>query len=283
MAAPALIQLGLISPTPATRAPEDYTLDVLSLGAGVQSTMLLVHAIEQGTPPDAVVFADTGWEPRAVYAALWRSAELCAAHDVPLYVVRNGDLYVDTLTPGRRSASIPYWLVGDDGKAGRMRRQCTGEYKIAPIRRHVRALLERKLGTRSLSGVLVRMTIGISLDEQRRCTPSNVRYIEHAYPLVDMSLTRDDCDVWLRERGWHVPKSACIGCPFRSAEQWQALEPAELDNAIAFDDEIRSGNVTVRGARIRAIPFLHRSRTPLRDAVAIGGPPEGEDGICTFA
>lgn len=278
-----LIQLPLISPSPATRERAEYTLDVLSFGAGVQSTMLLLDAIERGTPPDLVVFADTGWEPQAVYAILWRAAQLCAEHDIAMHVVSNGDLYRDTLMPGRRSASIPYWLTHEDGSKGKMRRQCTGEYKIAPIRRLVRDQLQRRLGTRSLKGVLVRMVIGISLDEQARCTTSNVAYIEHAYPLVDRALTRDDCDAWLQARGWSVPKSACIGCPFRSAQQWRALAPDEQLQAIDFDRRIRNGRVSLAGSRIRSTPYLHRDRVPLDHALLSAAGSDGEDGVCAFA
>jgi hypothetical protein len=45
---------------------------VVSLGAGVQSTtMALMAAHGELTPmPDAAIFADTGWEPKAVYEHL---------------------------------------------------------------------------------------------------------------------------------------------------------------------------------------------------------------------
>jgi 3'-phosphoadenosine 5'-phosphosulfate sulfotransferase (PAPS reductase)/FAD synthetase len=43
-------------------------LRVLSLGAGVQSTTLaLMAAHGEIEPPHCAIFADTGWEPRAVY------------------------------------------------------------------------------------------------------------------------------------------------------------------------------------------------------------------------
>jgi len=43
-------------------------LRVLSLGAGVQSTTLaLMAAHGEIEPPDCAIFADTQWEPRAVY------------------------------------------------------------------------------------------------------------------------------------------------------------------------------------------------------------------------
>lgn len=40
---------------------------VLSLGAGVQSSTLLPMAIEGELQIDRAIFADTQWEPRAVY------------------------------------------------------------------------------------------------------------------------------------------------------------------------------------------------------------------------
>lgn len=45
-------------------------LTIISLGAGVQSTtMALMAAAGELEPmPDAAIFADTGWEPKAVYA-----------------------------------------------------------------------------------------------------------------------------------------------------------------------------------------------------------------------
>lgn len=50
-------------------------LRILSLGAGVQSTALLVMAAEGLIDVDAAVFADTQWEPRKVYDHLWSVAE----------------------------------------------------------------------------------------------------------------------------------------------------------------------------------------------------------------
>ena len=44
-------------------------LRVLSLGAGVQSTTLALMAARRDIDPmpDCAIFADTGWEPEAVY------------------------------------------------------------------------------------------------------------------------------------------------------------------------------------------------------------------------
>ncbi len=49
--------------------PSPIRLRVLSLGAGVQSTTLALMAAHGvvGPMPDCAIFADTGWEPKAVY------------------------------------------------------------------------------------------------------------------------------------------------------------------------------------------------------------------------
>ncbi|HXF81293.1 MAG TPA: hypothetical protein VNN19_00860 [bacterium] len=61
---------------------------ILSLGAGVQSTTLaLMAARGEIERPEAAIFADTGWEPRAVYEHLaWLIAELDGS--LPVHVVR---------------------------------------------------------------------------------------------------------------------------------------------------------------------------------------------------
>jgi hypothetical protein len=62
---------------------------VLSLGAGVQSSVLLLMSCRGVLPRlDHAVFADTGWEPAGVYAHLdWLRGEAEAA-GIPLHVVR---------------------------------------------------------------------------------------------------------------------------------------------------------------------------------------------------
>ncbi len=96
------------APDPAQAA--DIRLRVLSLGAGVQSTTLALMAAhgEIGPMPDCAVFADTGWEPKAVYEYLdWlRSPNVLP---FPVHIVSAGDLRADLIAGarGERWASIP--------------------------------------------------------------------------------------------------------------------------------------------------------------------------------
>lgn len=80
-------------------------LRVLSLGAGVQSSTLLLMS-ELGELPrlDAAIFADTGAEPSYVYAWLeWLMAQVT----IPVYRVATGTLDADVLAS-----------LGDGGSGG---------------------------------------------------------------------------------------------------------------------------------------------------------------------
>lgn len=58
---------------------------VLSLGAGVQSTTLFLMSLRGELPPlDAAIFADTQWEPKAVYKHLNWLVQLAEEAGVPL-------------------------------------------------------------------------------------------------------------------------------------------------------------------------------------------------------
>lgn len=70
------------------------TPKVLSLGAGVQSTCLLLMAAEDHPPGlDVAIFADTGWEPSRTYESSlrinvhivsWRRSDpsgACSSHE----------------------------------------------------------------------------------------------------------------------------------------------------------------------------------------------------------
>jgi hypothetical protein len=231
---------------------------VLSLGAGVQSSTLLLMACEGKLAINAAIFADTQWEPRAVYDHLAWLEQQAAAAGIPVHRVTTGNLRAAALSGSTRFASIPLHLRNADGTPAMLRRQCTKEYKVAPIRRYLRA-----------GGVTARLPatllLGISLDEVHRMRTSSVQYLIHEYPLIDQRMTRADCLRWLEQRGYPRPqKSACIGCPFHDNGHWRRLRdesPDEWADAIAFDAAIRNGRT-----RIRAEAFLHRQLVPLNQA-----------------
>ncbi len=147
--------------------PSPIRLRVLSLGAGVLSTTLALMAAhrEIGPMPDCAIFADTGWEPAAVYEHLrW----LMSPNVLPFPV--------DIVSAGNISI-------------GMIRRQCTTTSKIEPIRRKVRELagLTRK---RSPKYAVVHQWLGISMDEVVRMKPSREAWQFNRFPLIESRMTR---------------------------------------------------------------------------------------------
>src|SRR5690349_244824 len=99
-----------------------------SCGAGVQSTAILLLAVEgQLRKPDVAIFADTGWEPSAVYDQVDRLDELATDAGIEFIRVSAGNLRHDSISPEHRYASIPYFVRNPDGSEGMGRRQCTSE------------------------------------------------------------------------------------------------------------------------------------------------------------
>jgi hypothetical protein len=258
---------------PKRRWERPPSLRVLSLGAGVQSSTLLLLACHGEIDRfDAAVFADTGWEPRAVHDQLARLESTAADAGIPVHRVSAGDLRADALDLRHRFASLPLFTLGPDGKRGLARRQCTSEYKIRPIKKKVRELLGHPGPGRVPGGVYAEMGIGISVDEVHRAKDADVRYQRNVFPLLELGWRRSDCRTYLKTLGWgDTPRSACIGCPFHDNGYWRRLRdhsPDEWADAVAFDEAIRHGHpgATATGTAAHGTFYLHHSRLPLAHA-----------------
>jgi hypothetical protein len=223
--------------------------------------------------PDCAIFADTQWEPRAVYDHLaWLRSP--GVLPFPVHVVTAGSIREAIRrrenTTGGRFAAIPWHTVNPDGSEGLGRRQCSSEYKLEPIMREVRRLLGKGMRDRIPSGS-VNVLLGISRDEAHRMKPARQAYMLNRYPLVEFGLTRDDCLVWLARRGYpRPPKSACIGCPFHDRGYWRPMKehrPEEWADAVEADRELRTGAYITTG--LRCVSYMHRDRVPL-DQVDLG-------------
>ena len=112
----------------------EYPKRVLSLGAGVQSTALLLMMIHgEVEKADAVIFSDTGWEPKAVYTHLAKLELLMAENNMPFYKVSAGNIRQDFIESETRFATMPLYTFNKEGKSSMLMRQCTNEYKIQPL------------------------------------------------------------------------------------------------------------------------------------------------------
>lgn len=242
----------------------NYKLKILSLGAGVQSSTLLLMAckgiIEK---PNLAIFSDTGWESQATYIHLeWLKIE-AGKHGIEVLTCDNGnirDKMMISVDLGERiKASMPCF-VDNGGKIGMMRRQCTYEYKITPIKKTIRKVLGLIPHQRAPKDC-VEQWIGFSTDEvQRVFARKKDRMTFLRFPLLEMNMSRTDCQKWLYDNYQIVvPKSSCIGCPFHDNNAWKSLPANEFKDACEFDKAIRY-QVGMRGTS-----YLHRSCKPLED------------------
>lgn len=254
----------------ATAMRHEYDMTYLAFGAGVQSTALLVCSALglHGVPKiDLAVFADTGDEPEYVYEQLQYATEFAAEHGISVETCSAGHLSRDLKTEGRRFAAIPAWTLGADGREAPLRRQCTREYKVAPIEKLVRA----RLGYRPRQRIKerVRCLLGISLDEVSRIKPSRTPWVTNEWPLVDARLRRHQCVDIVVEAGLPVPsKSSCVFCPYHSDRYYKWMKeqyPRDFEAACVFDDELRNGVVARYSETVRSEIFIHRTLQPLRN------------------
>lgn len=200
----------------------------------------------------------------------WLTGVLTAA-GIKVHVVSSGHLRRDALDPAHRFASMPLFVLNEDGSKGMIRRQCTSEYKLKPIGRKVRELAGLQPRQRH-KDVLIRQWLGISWDEMQRMSDPQFSWITHHYPLVDLRMTRFDCHRWLRDRGYSAPRSACLGCPFHTDAEWVNIrdnDPKGWADAVEFDYAIRNGNVTdAEGSNpLLGEAYLHKQLVPLDQVV----------------
>lgn len=247
---------------------------ILNLGAGVQSTALYLMFMRGEIQPriDYAIFADTQDEPKAVYRHLeW----LQSLNGPPILVRTKGKLSDDLMrgqnSTGQRFASIPAYTLRPDGTEGKVRRQCSSEYKIEVIQRVIRREICGCKTGRSPQGVSVQQYMGISLDESGRAkrimaVPRPKWLNQIRFPLIEHFMTRANCLRYLADKVPHeTPRSACVYCPFHNDFEWDRMkreDPEGWTRAVEIDHALRiPGNVVNR--QLDQPLFLHRSCKPL--------------------
>lgn len=225
--------------------------DILSLGAGVQSSTLALMAESGETDfkPDFHVFADTGDEPDEVYDWLATLKRMLSA---PVHIVKSsyGSLSQNLFKWG--FSQIPAFKRGKDGKVGVGRRQCTRYWKIRPINREIK--IQTGTYRKRVPDGTFHVWKGISTDEASRAKDSPHAWERAEFPLLDKGISRKGCVAWLNSKGLAAPKSACFFCPLKDQESWARVSenPKLWPKAIAIDRQLNE-----RGE------FLHSSCEPL--------------------
>jgi hypothetical protein len=176
---------------------------ILSFGAGLNSTALLVFLIDNHYPLNEVVFADTGEEVPETYKHLKIIDDYLSKHGIPLRIVRSkgGTLYNKCM----RRKVIPSQIW----------RWSTRDFKITPIYSYYRSLKTH-----------INQYLGIAYEERDRVRESGVEYVTNTFPLIENKLTRQDCVdiICLADYDFPMPvRSGCFFCPFNSLSRWTEL------------------------------------------------------------
>lgn len=227
----------------------------------MQTVAMTILAAEGKIPrPDVIIMADTGDEPDGVYEHVEWMRDYMKSAGLEFVVVQSANGPLAEFSTTKRKMVTP--MYGSRG--GQIIRVCTERWKIREVRREL-----RKRGAREASVML-----GISLDEIHRMKDSPVRWITHHYPLIDLRLTRRNCESLIKKAGVpKPPKSACWHCPFRTPLGWQGLrdaEPQSFAKAVAFEKEFDG-------------LYLNASLKPIEEVVAAKdeAPELFDEGACT--
>jgi 3'-phosphoadenosine 5'-phosphosulfate sulfotransferase (PAPS reductase)/FAD synthetase len=264
-----------VSSTPA-RPPDP--IRSISYGGGVQSTALLVLAVQKRIDFRTFLMANVGDDsenPGTIRYLEEYARPFAAEHGIELTVLdrimqRTGEkrtLLEDLTREGSKSLKIPVRM--SNGAPGT--RSCTATYKIEVIGREL-----KRRGATAASPATI--GIGISVDEIHRA--NNRRTEKHeiiTYPLLDLGLRRSDCARIIREAGLPVPpKSSCYFCPFHRPETWhdqRRNEPELFEKSCQLEELLNRRRDELGKDHV----FLTRFNKPLREAI-----PDGVDLLPMF-
>lgn len=208
-----------------------------SFGGGVQSVAALVLAAQGRIDYDTFLFANVGddseYPETMVYLrqVAMPYAEANNLKIVELYKTRKDgttETLWEKLHRTERSIDIPMRM--SNGAPGN--RSCTADFKIKVVAKWMRQNGATKIKPGEVG-------IGISTDEAQRMKPSQLPHIINRYPLIDLMLSRKDCEQLIASAGIPVPpKSSCFFCPFHTVKAWQDLydnQPELFAKSVALE------------------------------------------------
>jgi hypothetical protein len=173
-------------------------IKIASFGCGVDS----VAGLLLNSDYDEIIFADTGSELPETYAYLdyFEKKSGLKITKVKSHLGKIYDYYNN-----KRCFPLPTF------------RDCTGKFKIQPIRKYIR----EKYGKKET----FEMNIFIDYSEFHRMHTSDVKYAKNVYPLVEQKITREKCIELIKSKGYELPiKSGCFFCPFNTKKKWIELK-----------------------------------------------------------
>lgn len=229
-------------------------MKIISLGWGVQSfTLAAMSALGELPKVDYAIHANTTHESQLTYEFAKKWTPWLEERGVKIITVKPS--HSDPVDNGYGTQDPPFYTLNQRGESGQGKRQCTTQWKITPMRKYISSTVPLK------TPGIVEQWIGISLDEFKRMKDSDVKYIKHIWPLIDLHMTRNDCMKWLSSHKLEIPpKSACTFCPFHSSSEWRRIKNIANDwqEALNIDKAIRDAKPNLKA-------FIHPARIPIEE------------------
>ncbi len=171
---------------------------IASFGCGVDS----VAGLLLNSDYDEIIFADTGNERPETYTYLD-------------YFEKKSGLKITRVRS--HYGKIANYYYSKKAQPSKWKRDCTGKFKISPIRKYLR----NKYGKKES----FEMSIFIDFSEFHRMRKSDVKYIKNIYPLVEQKISRPELKELIISKGYELPiKSGCYFCPYTTKKGWLDLK-----------------------------------------------------------
>lgn len=194
-------------------------IKIANFGGGVNSVAgILKYGIDSF---DEVIFADTGSEKPETYEYL-------------KYLVEQKGWKITIVDKSFHWGMTIYeYYTKRKSFPNAALRDCTGKFKINPMRRYLR----KKYGKK----VHFDVSLFIDYSEIFRVKTSDVLYQTLHYPLIDDKIDREGCLEIIKQSGYLMPsKSSCFMCPFNTPKQWMKLKSEHPD---LFEQAVKLENI----------------------------------------
>ena len=230
-------------------------LTTLSYSGGRQSSALLwMILLEKLDMPEnfVVLTANPGMENSGTYKYVDMMEAHCNDAGIDFYKVEGPNLYDDIVTlkytHKTRLDNPPYFtkniLTDNKGKLGQ---KCTQHYKIKPMSRKIREILDSRFGISRRSGRvgcnIVETWIGFTYSEVERVKPSKRKYQYFRYPLIEMNMSNDDVIRFFNENEIDPPpRSVCNACFANGLNTLKDMcyeRPEDWEQAVRVDKSVR--------------------------------------------
>jgi hypothetical protein len=223
-------------------------MNIVSYGAGTNSTALLIEMVNRGIPVDLITFADTGAERPQTYEYLKMFSDWLVTKGYPEIITLRAE------TPSKIGGIEQFCLTHKTLPSIAFGyKKCSQQFKGDPqdkfIKNHP---MVKEVWAR---GEKVNKYIGYDADEPHRANrelPERITSLFNMkYPLVEWNMGRDECIESIKAAGLPLAgKSACFFCPStkpREILEMKRTHPDLLKRALELEENAKESFTAIKG------------------------------------